>query len=74
MEKHNSEWIKGVPWYKICIYNKLHGKVFEGFIRNPRTDRYNIMCFSDAYEKEHPSSCDDDSSSGGCPLPSNSTT
>ena len=44
------------PWYKTSICNKLHGKVFEAFIINSRTDRYNIMCSIDAHEREinHP--------------------
>ena len=74
MDKHNSEWITGGPWYNISICKKLHGNVFEGFIRNVITDRYNIMCSIDEHEKEHKSSCDDGSIGGGCPLPSNSTT
>ena len=57
-------------WYITCICKKLHGKVFEGFIINLRTERYNIMCSIDSHEKDHPSSCDDGISSGGCPLPS----
>ena len=48
--------------------------MFEGFIRNARTDRYEIMCSTNANEKYHQSSCDEGSSGGGCPLPSNSTT
>ena len=32
------------------ICKKLHGKVFESFIRNARTNRYNIMCYIDAHE------------------------
>ena len=71
--KH-SDWMTGGPWYKTCICKKLHGKVFEGFIINARTDRYSIMCSIDAYEREtQPSSCDDDISGEGCPLPTNST-
>ena len=53
MEKHNSEWITGGPWYNTYIYKKLHGKVFDGFIINARTDRYDIMGSIDAHEKEH---------------------
>ena len=64
----------GGPCYNTSICKKLHGKLFEGFIRNARTDIYNIMCSIDAHEKEHPSSCDDGIIGGGCPLPSNSTT
>ena len=37
------------PWYNTSICKKLHGKVFEAFIRNARTDRYNIMCSIDTY-------------------------
>ena len=73
MDIQNSDWLTGGPWYNISICKKLHGKFFEGFIINERTDRYNIMCFIDAYEIEHQSSsCGDDSSGEGCPLPKNS--
>ena len=51
MDKLNSKWMTGGPWYNKSICNKLHGKVFEGFIRNARTDRYNIMFYIDAHEK-----------------------
>ena len=64
----------GGPWYNTSICKKLHGKLFEGFIINARTDRYNIMCSIDAYEIEHQLySCDDGSSGGGFPLSTNST-
>ena len=53
MEKQNSEWMTGGPWYNTYICNKLYGELFEGFIRNAITDRYNIMCSIDAHEKEH---------------------
>ena len=49
MDKHNSEWMTGDPWYNTYICKKLHGNCFEGFIINTRTDRYNIMCFVDAH-------------------------
>ena len=51
MYKHNSEWMTGGTWYNTSICKKLHGHVFEVFIRNSRTDRYNIMCSIDANEK-----------------------
>ena len=44
----------GGPWYKISICKKLHGNVFKEFIRNERTDRYNIMCSIDEHDKQHP--------------------
>ena len=43
----------GGPWYNTSICEKLHGNVFEGFIRNARTYRYNIMCSIDAHETNH---------------------
>ena len=64
----------GGPWYNTYICKKLHGKVFEGFIRNAGTNIYNNMCSIDAHVKYHQSYCDDVSSGGGCPLPSNSIT
>ena len=68
IEKHNSECMTGGTWYNTSICKKLHGKVFEGFIRNSRTDRYNIMCSIYAHEKEHQSSCDDGSSVEDFPI------
>ena len=64
----------GGPSYNTSICNKLHGKLFEGFIINARTDRYNSMCSINAHEKDHQSSCYDGSSGGGCTLTSNWTT
>ena len=55
MDKHNSEWMTVGTWYNTYICKKHHGKVFEVFIRNARTDGYNITCSIDAHEKEHPS-------------------
>ena len=54
IDKHNSEWMTGGPWYNTYICKKLNGNVFEGFIINARTDRYNIICSVDAHEKEYP--------------------
>ena len=51
MEIQNSDWTTGGTWYNTSICNKLNGKVFEAFIINARTDRYNIMCSIDAYER-----------------------
>ena len=48
--------------------------MFEEFIRNARTDRYNLMCYIDAHEKNNSSVNDYGSSGGGYPLPLNSTT
>ena len=74
MDIQNSDWMTGGTWYNTYICKKLHGKLFDGFIINARTDRYNIMCSIDAYEKEHQSySCDDGSSGVFFSIPTNST-
>ena len=49
IDRNNSDWMTGGPWYNTYICKKFHGNVFEGFIRNARTDRYNIMCAIDAH-------------------------
>ena len=48
-----SDWLTGGPWYNTYICKKLHRKLFEGFIINSITDRYNIMCSIDTYEREN---------------------
>ena len=53
MELQNLDWMTGGPWYNTYICKKLHGKLFEVFIINAITDRYNIMCYNDAYEREN---------------------
>ena len=74
MDILNSYWLTGGPWYNTYICKKIHGKLFEVFIINVRTDRYNIMFSIDAQRREHQSSiCDDGRSGGGCPLPITST-
>ena len=46
-----TDCMTGGPWYNTSICKKLHRRVFEVFIINSRTDRYNIMCSIDAYER-----------------------
>ena len=40
----------GGTWYNTSICNKSHENMFEGFIRNARTGRYNIMCSINEHE------------------------
>ena len=68
-DKNNSNWMTGGTWYSTSIYKKLHGIVFEEFIRNAKTDIYNLMCSIDAYDREHLSYFDDVSSGVGYALP-----
>ena len=72
--EHNQYRVTCGPWYSTYISKKLHGIVFEEFIRNAITDRYNLMCSIDVHEKNEPSCFDDGCSGGGNALPSNSIT
>ena len=51
------------------LFVKLHGKMFEFYIRNTRTDRYNLICSIDAHKKQQPSISDECRRSGGNKLP-----
>ena len=51
MDEQDSDLMTGGTWYNISICKQLHGKLFEGFIINARTDIYHIMCSIDSHEK-----------------------
>ena len=53
-EKNHPGWLNKVPWYNTAICYKLRGNVFEDFIKNVRTDRYNLMCSINAHDKKQP--------------------
>ena len=53
---------------------KFHGKVFEGSIKNARTDRYNLMCYIISNDKQQPIYVSDEIIGGRRPIPNNSTT
>ena len=74
IEENNPDWLNKVPWYNTVICSKLHGTMFEYFIRNARTYIYNIMCYITANDKQHPTYVDDANSGGGRAIPKNATT
>ena len=43
-ENNHPNWFDKDHWYNTDICSKLQYKVFEAFITNARTDRYNLMC------------------------------
>ena len=65
IDKHNLDWTTRGLWYNTSICKKLHGTVFEKYIRNTITDRYNMMCSIDAHGKQQPSYVDDGISGDG---------
>ena len=56
------------------MYSKLHEKMFGGFIRHTRTDRYHIMCSIIAHDKKQPWYEDEERIIWDRPIPKNSTT
>ena len=73
IKENNHDWLNKCPWYNTEIYSKLHVTVFEYYIRNDRTDRYNIMCSITAHDKLIPTYIDDATSGDGRAIPDNST-
>ena len=53
-EINHPDWLNKGPWYNKDICSKLHGKLFEDFIRYARIDRYHIMCSIIAHDKKQP--------------------
>ena len=51
-ENNHTNWFNKGPWYNTSICSKLHVKVFENFIKNAITDRYNLMLSIIAHNKQ----------------------
>ena len=73
-ENIHPDWLNQGPRYNTAIYSKLHGTVFDDFIRNDRTDRCNIMCSITTHDKLKPTYFDDSRSVSGRSIPKNKTT
>ena len=73
-EEENPDWLNKGPWYNTTICSKLHGTVFEGFIRNAKTYRYNLMCYVTENDSQQATYVDDATSAVGRAIPKNSTT
>ena len=58
----NVGWFETGPWHNKNICSKLYGTTFEGFIKQARTDRYNIMCSLVAHDRLQDNEQDDKSS------------
>ena len=73
-EENNPDGLNKGPWYNTTIFSKLHVTVFEYFIRNARTNRYNLMFYITAHDRKQPTYVDDARSTGGIETPKNLTT
>ena len=50
-ENNYLDWLNKVPRYNTAICSKLHGTVFDNFIRNDRIDRCSIIFSIPAHDK-----------------------
>ena len=64
-ENNHPDWLNIGPQYNSAICYKLNGTVFEYFIINDRTYRYNLMCYITAHDKKNPTYVDYTSGGGG---------
>ena len=55
----NLGWFDTGPWQHKNICYKLYGTTFESFIKQARTDRYNIMCSLVAHDRLQDNEQDD---------------
>ena len=75
IEKNNHpDWFNKGPWYNTSNCSKFHGKVFEYFIKNARTERYNITSSIIAHDKQQPTYVDDAISGEGRQISNNEKT
>ena len=72
-ETNHQDWLNKGPWYNTSICSKLHGIMFENFITQARTDRYNIMCSLVACYRLKLDYKDDESSIGDRKIPDDAT-
>ena len=53
-ENNHQDWLNKGPWYNTCICLKLRGSMYDDFITQARTDRYNLMFSLVAHDKLQP--------------------
>ena len=66
-------WSNKGPWYNKNICSKFHGIKFEGFIKQARTDQYNLMCYLVAHDRLEPYYTADESIIGDREIPNGAT-
>ena len=74
MNKTNHQyWLNKGPCYNTYLCSKLYGSMFEDFITQARTERYNLVCYLVAHDKMQPDYEDDLSSIGDIEIPNDAT-
>ena len=72
-ENNHQDWLNKGPWYNTCICLKLRGNIYDDFITQARTDRYNRICYLVAHDKIQPDYEDDESYLGDRSIPKDAT-
>ena len=72
-ENNHQVWLNKGPWYNIFICSNLHGSMFEDFITQAGTDRYNLMCYFVAHDGFKIDGKYDEISIGDSSIPDNAT-
>ena len=71
--RKNLGWFETGPWHNKNICSKLYGTTFEGFIKQARTDIYNIMCSLVDHDRMQDNEQDDEISLGDIEIPKDAT-
>ena len=69
----NLGWFDTGPWHNKNMCSKQYGTICEGFIKQARTDRYNIMCSLVAHDRLQDNEQDYESSLGDRVIPKDAT-
>ena len=73
VEINHPDWLNKGPWYNTSICSRLHGSLFEYYITNTITNRYNIMCSIVAHDLKKPAGEYDESGIGDRLIPKHVT-
>ena len=74
IKENNPYWLNKGPWYNTEVWSKLQVTVFENYIRNNRTYRYNLMCCITEHDRLVSTYVDDSISVRDRAIPKNATT
>ena len=72
-KNNHLDWSNKGPWYKNNICSKLHVIKFDDFIKQARTDPYNIICSLVAHDRLQTDYKYDECSIGDRSIPNNAT-
>ena len=51
MDIEDTQWTDKDPRYNTTICTKINGQSFEDYLKTGHKDRYDLICYVDAYNK-----------------------